>query len=181
MLYDSDDANLRITSMETGFQPQPPIWGLWRQKQVFQTASHRIALDAITHPCLRNLLHVFQAGKSNLHSTEYCGMQLFMTAWDACFWHQSPHLYFAILINGSYYALCYGLDASYRSFNDRIRSYITGWKHFEAKWPPLWEWHFNAICFDLVKTPLKFVSKVPINNRPTSVQIMAWLQTGTKP
>ena len=44
------------------------IWGLRRQKQVFQ------------------------AGISNCIPQEFCGMRLLIPAWDTCFLHQSHHL-----------------------------------------------------------------------------------------
>ena len=34
------------------------------------------------------------SGKDKLmHPTEYCGMQLLITAWDICFLHQSPYIW----------------------------------------------------------------------------------------
>ena len=35
-----------------------------------------------------------------LHLTVFCEMQLFIPAWDTCFWCQSPHLW-CVVINGS--------------------------------------------------------------------------------
>ena len=46
----------------------------------------------------------------------------------------------------------------------------------------IFKWIFlNENVWILIKIALKFVPKVPINNIPALVQIMAWRQTGDKP
>ena len=40
---------------------------------------------------------------------------------------------------------------------------------------------FNENCCILIKFSLKYVRKVPIDNNPELVQIMAWHQPGDKP
>ena len=61
-------------------------------------------------------------------------------------------------------------------------------QHIEAetKWPPFCRWHFQMHflewkCMKFNKISHKFVSKGPITNIPTLVQIMAWRQPGNKP
>ena len=40
---------------------------------------------------------------------------------------------------------------------------------------------FNENCCILIKFPLKYVRKGPIDNNPALVQIMAWRRSGDKP
>ena len=55
----------------------------------------------------------------------------------------------------------------------------------KQKWRPIY-YHFQTHFFEwkkiyLIQISLKFVPKVPINNMPALVQIMAWCQPGDNP
>ena len=68
---------------------------------------------------------------------------------------------------------------------------IAGYLHYkhieaEANVPPFRRRHFQMHfldwkCMNLIKIPLKFVPRAPINNIPALVWIMAWRRSGTKP
>ena len=55
----------------------------------------------------------------------------------------------------------------------------------EAKWPPFCRWYFQMHFFSIkifeFKISPKFVLKEPVNNIPTSVQIVAWRPPKDKP
>ena len=64
----------------------------------------------------------------------------------------------------------------------KMQTYVTNLTQYTHwgldSWWTFWRWHnqMQVSC-----TPLKFVLKVPIDDQPSLVQVMAWCQTGTKP
>ena len=119
---------------------------------------------------------------------------LFFTSWTAFklinhFSYLSSLLFLIMILllnyNGPYGPLCRPMnDIDWKS--ERVSEWVINTLRLRQNRRHFADYILKCIFLNenvsiSMKIPLKFIPKVPINNIPTLVQIMAWHRSGTKP